>query len=194
MRGRTGVWVAWTTLAVYWGCVIASLLLHTLNNPTTVADQLFAELIWGFCPTVGAVILARQPRNRIGWLCCAVGLLVGPAFLGQAYAWYALVYRPGSLPGGLAMAWLGEWPWFVAIGLLLTFLVLLFPNGHLASRRWRVVAWAAAANLAVGLLWAMFRPTLVAIEAHIVPNRWPSTRPRPPSGCSNGRCPWSLGC
>jgi hypothetical protein len=119
---------------------------------------------------VGAVIVARQPRNRIGWLCCAVGLLVGPAFLGQAYAWYAMVYRPGSLPGGLAMAWLGEWPWFVAIGLVLTFLLLLFPTGHLVSRRWRVVAWAAAANLAVRLLWAMFKPTLDAIEPHVVPN------------------------
>jgi hypothetical protein len=170
VRGRTGIWVAWITLGVYWGCVIAGLLLQALNNPTAVGDQLFAGLIWGLCPTVGAVIVARQPRNRIGWLCCAVGLLVGPAFLGQAYAWYALVYLQGSLPGGLAMAWLGEWPWFVAIGLLLTFLLLLFPNGHLVSRRWRVVAWAAAANLAIGSVWAMFKPTLVAIEAHIVPN------------------------
>jgi uncharacterized membrane protein YhaH (DUF805 family) len=66
---------------------------------------------------VGAVIVARQPRNRIGWLCCVVGLLIGPAFFAQAYAWYALVHRPGSLPGGLAMAWLGEWPWFMALAL-----------------------------------------------------------------------------
>jgi hypothetical protein len=99
-----------------------------------------------------------------------VGLLIGPAFFAQAYAWYALVYRPESLPGGLAMAWLGEWPWFVALGLVLTFLLLLFPNGRLVSRRWRVVAWAAAANLALGLAWEMFKPTLIAMEAQILPN------------------------
>ena len=170
MRGRAGLWVAWVMLAMYWGCVIVGLLLGVLNNPIAVGNQLFAGLIWGFCPTVGAVIVARQPRNRIGWLCCTVGLLIGPAFFAQAYAWYALVYRPGSLPGGLAMAWLGNWPWFAALSLVLTFLLLLFPNGRLVSPRWRVVAWAAAANLAVGSLWAMFKPTLDSIEPQGLPN------------------------
>jgi hypothetical protein len=171
VRGRAGVWLAWVTLAVYWGCVIASMLLRARNDPThSLWDDVFAGVLWGAYPTVGAVILVRQPHTRIGWLCCVVGLLVGPAFLAQAYAWYALVYRPGSLPGGLAMAWLGEWPWFIALGLVLTFLLLLFPNGRLVSRRWRVVAWAAAANLVLGSLWGMFKPTLYAIEPQIVPN------------------------
>jgi hypothetical protein len=171
VRGRAGVWAAWVTLAVYWGCLIAAVLLRARNDPTqAVGDEVSAGLIWGACPTVGAVIVARQPGNRIGWLCCAVGLLVGPAFLAQAYAWYALVHRPGSLPGGLAMAWLGDWPWFVALGLVLTFLLLLFPNGHLVSRRWRVVAWAAATDIALGSIWGMFKPTLISIEPHIIPN------------------------
>jgi hypothetical protein len=171
VRGRAGLWVAWVILAVYWGCIIAGVLLRGGNDPTySLWDQVFAGLVWGACPTVGAVIVARQPRNRIGWLCCVVGLLIGPAFFAQAYAWYALAYRPGSLPGGLAMAWLGEWPWFVALGLVLTFLLLLFPNGRLVSRRWRVVAWAAAANLALGLAWGAFKPTLNAMESQILPN------------------------
>ena len=172
MRGRTGVWMAWVTLAVYWGSVVASLLLRAASNDPahTPWEDLFAGLVWGACPTVGAVIVARQPRNRIGWLCCVVGLLIGPAIFAQAYAWYALVYRPGSLPSGLAMAWLGEWPWYVALGLVLTFLLLLFPNGRLVSRRWRVVAWAAAANLALGSMWGMFKPTLIAIEPQMLPN------------------------
>jgi hypothetical protein len=163
--------VAWVTLAVYWGCVLTAVLLRAFSDSSqAVWDEVFGGLIWGGYPTVGAVILARQPHNRIGWLCCAVGLLVGPAFFAQAYAWYALVYRPGSLSGGLAMAWLGEWPWFIALGLVLTFLLLLFPTGHLVSRRWRVVAWAAAANLALGSIWGMFKPTLNAIEPPIVSN------------------------
>jgi hypothetical protein len=171
VRGRAGLWVAWVTLAVYWGCVIGGILLRARNDPThPLMDEVFTGLVWGACPTVGAVIVARQPRNRIGQLLCAVGLLVGPAFFAQAYAWYALVYRPGSLPGGLAMAWLGEWPWFVALGLVLTFLLLLFPNGRLVSRRWRVVAWAAAANLALGSMWAAFKPTLDSIEPQIISN------------------------
>jgi hypothetical protein len=38
------------------------------------------------------------------------------------------------------------------------FLPLLFPNGRLVSRHWRPVAWAAAATIAAGWLWAAFAP------------------------------------
>jgi hypothetical protein len=83
---------------------------------------------------------------------------VGPGFFGQDYAWYALVQRPGSLPGGLAMGWLGSWPWYVALVLILVFLPLLFPNGQLVSQRWRPVAWAAAVWLVPVWIWAAFSP------------------------------------
>jgi hypothetical protein len=106
---------------------------------------------------VGAVIVARRPRNPVGWLCCAVGLLTGPAFFGQDYAWYVLVHQPGALPGGLAMAWLGQWPWRVVLGLL-SLLLLLFPTGRLVSARWQPVAWAAAAGTVLLGLWAAFAP------------------------------------
>jgi hypothetical protein len=149
---RVAVWVAWATLATYWGLVVASFLLRAINDPTTdLGGAVLTRLGWGAYPTVGAVIVARRPRNPVGWLCCAVGLLLGPAFFGQDYAWYALVHRPGSLPGGLAMGWLGSWPWFIALGLILVFVPLLFPSGHLMSPRWRPVAWTAAAWLT--LIW-----------------------------------------
>jgi hypothetical protein len=142
--GRAGMWLAGATLVVYWGLTGASLVLRAVNDPTAdVADDLLARLGWGAYPTVGAVIVARRPDNRIGWLCCAVGLLLGPAFFAQEYAWYALVHKPGAVPGGLAMAWAGQWPWYVVLGLL-SFVLLLFPSGHLASPRWRPVAWIAA--------------------------------------------------
>jgi hypothetical protein len=155
---RVAVWVAWATLATYWGLVVASFLLRAINDPTTnVGGAVLTRLGWGAYPTVGAVIVARRPRNPVGWLCCAVGLLLGPAFFGQDYAWYALVHEPGSLPGGLAMAWLGQWPWRVVLGLL-SLLLLLFPTGRLVSARWRPVAWAAAAGTVLLGLWAAFAP------------------------------------
>jgi hypothetical protein len=182
--GRTGAWIAWATLTVYWGCVAAGFLLRVLNDPDfAVWDQLFEGVIGGAFPTVGAVIVAHQPRNRIGWLCCAVGLLVGPAFFAQDYAWYALVHRPGSLPGGLAMAWLSQWPLLVAFALMVTFLLLLFPDGRLVSPRWRIVAWAAAAELAGLWIWIAFAPgPLGAGGLETVSNplgiQWPGPPPR----------------
>jgi hypothetical protein len=152
------VWVAWVTLATYWGSVVASFLLRVINDPTTdVAGAALTRLGWGAYPTVGAVIVARRPRNPVGWLCCAVGLLLGPAFLGQDYAWYTLVHEPGSLPGSQLMAWLGQWPWRIVLGLL-ALLLLVFPSGRLVSARWRPVAWAAAVATALYGLWAAFAP------------------------------------
>jgi hypothetical protein len=156
--GHAGVWLAGATLVTYWGLTGASLVLRAVNDPTAdVADDVLTRLGWGAYPTVGAVIVARRPHNRIGWLCCAVGLLLGPAFFAQDYAWYALVHKQGSLPGGLAMAWVGLWPWYVVLGLL-SFVLLLFPSGHLASPRWRPVAWVGAAATACLGLSAAFRP------------------------------------
>jgi hypothetical protein len=172
VRRRTGAWAAAATLAAYWGLTGAGFLLRLGNDPALdVPDQLVSRVIWGGWPTIGAVIVARRPRNRIGWLCCAVGFLVGPAFFGQDYAWYALVHQPGSLPGGLAMGWLGSWPWFIALVLILVFLPLTFPNGQLVSPRWRPVAWAAAAWLALIWVGAAFSPgPLEGTGSATVPN------------------------
>jgi hypothetical protein len=157
VRSRTGTWMAMATLVAYWGLAGIGFLLRALNDPALdIANELTARIGWGAYPTVGAVIVARQPHNRIGWLCCSVGLLLGPAFFAQDYAWYALLQEPG-LPGGWAMAWLGQWPWAIAVGLL-WFLVLLFPNGRLVSPRWRPVAWALAGDIAALWVWAAFAP------------------------------------
>ena len=56
------------------------------------------------------------------------------------------------------MGWLGSWPWYIAFGLIITFLLLLFPDGRLPSRRWRPVAWAAAVDIAALTVWAAFAP------------------------------------
>src|SRR3954452_6087702 len=58
-------------------------------------------------PTVGALIVSRQPRNPIGWIFCGAGLLLPVSGVVQAYAIYAL--RTGSLPGGDVAAWASIW-------------------------------------------------------------------------------------
>jgi hypothetical protein len=63
--------------------------------------------------------------------------------------------------------WLG-WIWFVGLGLCV-FVLLLFPTGHLPSRRWRPVAWAAGAGLAGWVLGNAFAPTIQGVSPH-VPN------------------------
>ncbi len=97
---------------------------------------------------IGMLITARRPKNVIGWLFIVAGLALALAGFGAAYAIHVLAVDPGALPGGRLMALISTSVQSIPIGLLL-FLFLLFPDGHLPSRRWRPVAWLTAADLAV---------------------------------------------
>jgi hypothetical protein len=56
------------------------------------------------------------------------------------YALYGLATAPGSLPAARTAGWAGGVLATVTV-LLLAFLILLFPDGRLPSRRWRPVLW-----------------------------------------------------
>jgi hypothetical protein len=88
---------------------------------------------------MGALICARQPRNRIGWLLLAGGLSTSGFYLGVVYA--ARYGRQNLLE--VPVAWMATWLWVPAFVAVL-FIVLLYPTGRLVSRRWLPVAWAAA--------------------------------------------------
>lgn len=94
--------------------------------------------------TTGALIVSRRSGNRIGWLLCAVGLLSAGAVFAGPYARYALLTRPGALPGGPLAAWINLWFWVLPLALTALFLPLLFPDGCLPSARWRPAGWLAA--------------------------------------------------
>jgi len=95
-------------------------------------------------PALGALISSRRPENPIGWIFCAIGLATGLEYAAEGYAVYALFGDGSAAPGGVWAAWAADWVWTFSIGLL-PFVFLLFPNGRLPSRRWRPVAFFAAA-------------------------------------------------
>ncbi len=111
-------------------------------------------------PVVGALIAARHPRNAMGWLFCAVGLLWGLSFAAGAYAAYGLKAHPGSLPGAITANWFQSWAFFPALGLILVYVPLLFPNGHPLDPRWRIVAWTGAVGIVLTALVFAFEPVL----------------------------------
>ncbi len=118
---------------------------------------------------VGALIATRRPDNAVGWILCTAGLCFALASLAGEYSEYALITEPGSLPGGDVMAWLGSWIWPPAIILVFTYLLLLFPDGRLPSRRWRPVAWLGAVAIVMTVIpvaitaWPMRGPILTNI-------------------------------
>jgi len=109
----------------------------------SLAGQLAGALFLIF-PLVGALIAARRPRNPIGWVLLADGLLWMLSFVMDLYAVYG-VASPGSVPFPVGVAGINNWLWVPAVGLLGTYVFLLFPDGRLPSRRWRSLAWLSGA-------------------------------------------------
>jgi hypothetical protein len=120
-------------------------------------DAVIDVAILGF-PTVGAVITARQPDNAIGWLFLATGLGNTVAQVLLEYGSYALLHAPGTVPGG---AWAGLiadaviWPAVAATSLLV---FVLFPTGHVPSRRWRWLVWAVAVDVVAYVVGTLLEP------------------------------------
>ncbi len=115
-------------------------------------------------PAVGVVITARRPENPIGWLLLGIGGLWSLDWLCSAYSSYGLLLHDGTRGASVAAA-LDNALWVPAIGLMGTFLVLLFPDGHLPGPRWRWVAWASAFAIAVGTFAILFDPGLMTDSA-----------------------------
>ena len=98
--------------------------------------------------STGAIITTRVADHAVGRLFLLIGLLLAIGLLAYQYAAYGLT-RPGGVPAMAIAAWLANpvsQPSAALIGLSL----MLFPDGRLASARWRRAA--ALSWLAVALL------------------------------------------
>ncbi|MFA9430063.1 sensor histidine kinase [Egicoccus sp. AB-alg2] len=101
---------------------------------------------------VGALLAARVARNPLGWGFLAVGVLSALSNLATTWALRGLVTAPGSLPWAAEAAWLADLIWWPPLVVLVTWLVLLVPDGRLPSRAWRPVAWAPGLGLSLSVV------------------------------------------
>jgi signal transduction histidine kinase len=149
MNRYTARWVAWSVGIVSIALLVAAFILFLIDRSRVQLPESVGSwsLLTGFdiaasipFPILGALIASRRPGNAIGWVYLGANFLFALAAFGQLYALHVLLVDPGVLPGGEIMAWLSGAALAMAI-CLLPFLILLFPTGHLPSRRWRPAAW-----------------------------------------------------
>jgi len=108
-------------------------------------------------PLVDALIASKRPKNAVGWLCLAVGLLWALSGVFDYYSYYGAA-TPGSVPFPVVAAGISDWIWVPAVGLLGTYVLLLFPEGRLPSTRWRPLAWLSGAVILLLSLGVMLAP------------------------------------
>ena len=161
MSTRAAAWLAWSMWALCVPLTVFGGLLSLLTGSGQIDAGSGLVILLGVLlltfPTVGALVASRRPENPIGWIFCAAGLVFGVGILSESYAKYALHASSAPLFGVQYAAWLSSW---TGPGLLLAaaFLFLLFPDGRLPSRRWRLVAWMAAIGSSLTALGVAFAP------------------------------------
>jgi hypothetical protein len=147
-----------------WGlAALAMLLMSAAEVLGRTAGGGSGVFIWAIAITfaaVGALIASRHPDNAIGWLFLGAAVSAGIGYLAGAYADHWLDTGDGPALVGKTAAAYSSVSWFPWILVPSTFLLLLFPDGHLLSRRWRPVAWCAAVGMGLGFVtqWLLAGP------------------------------------
>jgi hypothetical protein len=160
--------LAWGLCAVSLLLVVLGLVYGALRSSLLGALALGAPnaILAVSFPVVGALIATHRPRNPIGWLFCTVGAFQGLLIAAEAYSDYALWIAAGTVPGGLLARWVAQWIWAPSVGLLFTFVPLLFPDGRLPSPRWRPLAWLSGLSIVLtcGLYATLLWPLRAVVD------------------------------
>jgi surface polysaccharide O-acyltransferase-like enzyme len=131
--------------------VVLYVLAHSSQEAPSTGGALSALLIYvpflAF-PIVGALIASHHPKNPVGWICLAVGLIWMLITVGDQY----------ETEDTMVIDALTQAIWVPPVGLLGIYLILLFPDGKLPSRRWRPLAWLSGAVMVLASLGITFAP------------------------------------
>ncbi len=120
-----------------------------MTHPDQGVDWFDLGIVAAFALS-GAALIRLRPRNVIGWLLLAVGVLQAVQTSCEAYGARALTDPDGSLPFGLLAMWIASWTWLPALLLPMLVLPPLYPTGRPASRFW---IWHIRVSLVgIGLL------------------------------------------
>jgi hypothetical protein len=143
VTSRPYVRVAWAILFITVGLLVLGLVLPQDRWLSLESgSQLIGNgLLIVACSAVGMLIVSRRPGNVIGWIFLLVPLAMAASQVAGGYA-------SRSLPGFMWVALLPDLLWIAAVPLGAMLVMLLFPTGHLPSRRWRPVVWATVAATA----------------------------------------------
>jgi hypothetical protein len=154
--------LAWALCALSVALALASVALAFFNGEDLL-EQVAAHHAIGILDAlvlsvVGALIVVRGTRHLLAWLLLVDSLFLAVFNFSAQYAPLALglTSRQLSLPGGDLASWLASWTNVPGIVIGVVFLVLLFPDGRLPSRRW----WPLAA---AGVLTAVVPTVVLAV-------------------------------
>jgi hypothetical protein len=151
--------------AVVLALVAASIPLAGLVRQLTVPAEAAAVIPVLASAAVGVVVARHQPGNPLGWLLIFFTLLLMLSLDGGYCAVFC--YRLGHQGLWFAQVAVLLVPLWAPAAALFSLVILLFPDGRLAGRRWRWVLWAYAGLVTCYLVFS-YAETIAAIAGHDV--------------------------
>jgi uncharacterized membrane protein YfcA len=126
----------WMVAGLTTAFLVGAVLVVASNPGRNLHDLLSLQAPALLFAYVGALIMTKQPENRMGWLFAAVGWFTTSGSLADEYANLLLSRGTTASPDVILATWYSEWFWipfvFIAFGLS----IVLFPTGRPLSRRW----------------------------------------------------------
>ncbi len=164
-RNATAAWLVAAAVAL--AAVGLEVAYRLLTEEATLS---IGDFLWTIVPipfaALGALIVSRQPGNRIGLILLAIGVGMTLSNLGDA-VFFFIDEPPSTMsPALFAALWYNNVAW--ATFFFPMFLLLyVFPTGSLLSRRWR---WAP--RLALALFGLLVASSLAAEEIGPTSEAW----------------------
>lgn len=158
VRRRSLVWAAPVASGLLLAATGAVAVVVPVPAEHVVSDQLPNLVLALVLPLLAAAVLAQVPRSPLGRLWMVTGCAGALTLAVHTYARWAVEVRPDTLPAGPAAAWLSSWLWVLGFTPLLTYGLLVFPDGRLPSRRWTPLLAVAVAAVVLPVLGQALAP------------------------------------
>ena len=154
--------LALAVVPVYLALVTAYLLLARSTGTLTSVLSETGTILPGFgvLAATGSLIALRRPGNALGWVMAGTAVLIVAGAAGDAYAAWVMTTRGHADALAVAGAWLQSWYWYLLLWLLFVAVPLLFPDGRLLSRRWRIPVLLSLAGTVATAALGMLTGTL----------------------------------
>lgn len=139
-RPRWPFWAAISIIAFYAVSLLLPATMGTAGGDESFVEDAALVLGFGLFAGLGALLVHRRPSHPMGWIFASIGLLVSFGQVGDVLA------TPYAMAGDQPplwitwLAWINTWYWYLMLATIVMAVPVLFPDGRLPSRRWRLPA------------------------------------------------------